>query len=46
MPGRYMAFSNRGNNPGKNYIRIALVNNAEITNLALTKISKGLLEIQ
>ena len=46
MPGRYMAYSNVDNNPGKNYIRIALVNNAEITDLALKKISKGLLEIQ
>ena len=39
-------YSNGDNNPGKNYIRIALVNNAEITDLALKKISKGLLEIQ
>ena len=46
MPGRYMAYSNGDNNPGKIYIRIALGNNAEITDLALKKISKGLLEIQ
>ena len=41
-----MAYSNGDDNPGKNYLRIALVNNAETTDLALKKISKGLLEIQ
>ena len=46
MPGRYMAYSNGDDNPGKNFLRIALVNNAETTDLALKKISKGLLEIQ
>ncbi len=46
MPGRFMANTYDSYNPGKNYLRIALVNNANITEIGLHKISKGLQELK
>ena len=46
MPGRYMAHTDNGINPGRNYLRIALVNDETITKKGLQKISKGLQELQ
>ena len=43
LPGEFLARSNdRGENPGKNYIRIALVENEERTREALIRIKKAL----
>ena len=46
MPGRFMAHTDNGINPGRNYLRIALVNDETITKKGLQKISKGLQELQ
>ena len=46
MPGRFMANSNNNYNPGENYLRIALVNDENITENGLNKISKGLQELK
>ena len=46
MPGRFMAHTDNGINPGRNYLRIALVNDETITKRGLQKISKGLQELQ
>ena len=46
MPGRFMANTYDSYNPGKNYLRIALVNNTKITEIGLHKISKGLQELK
>ncbi len=39
VPGSYLARSTDGKNPGAGYIRVALVDNLEITNEALTRLA-------
>jgi aspartate/methionine/tyrosine aminotransferase len=45
MPGSFMAFENNNDNPGKNYLRIALVNDADTTKKGLDRVSNGLKEL-
>ena len=42
MPGSFMAFENNNDNPGKNYLRIALVNDAQHNQKGLDRVSNGL----
>ena len=41
-----MAQETKSGNPGKGYLRLALVHNAETTNKALTSIYSGLKEVK
>ena len=45
MPGSFMAFENNNDNPGKNHLRIALVNDADTTKKGLDRVSNGLKEL-
>ncbi len=46
MPGSFMAQETKEGNPGRGYLRLALVHNAEVTQKALSRVSSGLEEIQ
>ncbi len=41
-----MAQETKEGNPGRGYLRLALVHNAEVTQKALSRVSSGLEEIQ
>jgi len=46
MPGSFMAQETKSGNPGKGYLRLALVHNAVTTNKALSSIYSGLKEVK